>query len=55
MEVQYKICDKKTGELRATGSTTHCFTDMSMKPLRIKKNHPEIFIIFDEVSPTELF
>ena len=24
MEVQYKICDKKTGELRATGSTTHC-------------------------------
>mgnify|MGYP000768598950 FL=1 len=55
MEVQYKICDKKTGELRATGSTTHCFTDMSMKPLRIKKNHPEIFKIFDEVSPTELF
>ena len=55
MEVQYKICDKKTGELRATGSTTHCFTDMSMKPLRIKKNHPEIFKIFNEVSPTELF
>ena len=55
MEVQYKTCDKKTGELRATGSTTHCFTDMSMKPLRIKKNHPEIFKIFDEVSPTELF
>lgn len=55
MEVQYKICDKKTGELRATGSTTHCFTDMSMKPLRIKKNYPEIYKIFDEVSPTELF
>lgn len=55
MEVQYKICDKKTGELRATGSTTHCFTNMSMKPLRIKKNYPEIYNIFDRVSPTELF
>lgn len=55
MEVQYKICDKKTGELRSTGSTTHCFTDMSMKPLRIKKSYPKIFDIFDKVSPTTLF
>lgn len=55
MEVQYKIVSKKTGELHATGSTTHCFTDMSMKPIRIKKSHPEIFEIFDKVSPTELF
>ncbi|MGN1480363.1 acyl-CoA thioesterase [Porcipelethomonas sp.] len=55
MQLQYKVCDKKTGELRVYGSTSHCFTDMSMKPLRIKKTHPEIYDIFDKISPQELF
>lgn len=55
MEVQYKVIDKKTGVLRATGSTTHCFTDMKMNPLRIKKSFPEIYKIFSEVSPENLF
>lgn len=55
MEVQYKVCDKKTGELRAYGSTTHCFTDSSMKPIRINRSHPEIHRIYLEVSPEILF
>ncbi len=55
MTVQYKIINKKTGELHAFGSTAHCFTDVNMKPVRIKKTHPEIFEIFDKISPTILF
>ena len=46
MEIQYKVTDKTTGELRASGSTSHCFTDMQMKPVRINKTHPEIYDIF---------
>ncbi len=54
MEVQYKVCDKKTGEVRAFGSTSHCFTDMQMKPIRINKTHPDICEIFNNISPTHL-
>lgn len=55
IEIQYKILNKKTNELNAYGSTSHCFTDMNMKPLRIKRSHPEIYEIFNAVSPTILF
>lgn len=55
MEIQYKIYNKETGKLCAYGNTSHCFTDMQMKPLRIKKTHSEIYEIFDKVSPTYLF
>lgn len=50
MEISYKITDKETGQIRATGSTSHCFTDMNMKPIRINKTHPEIFEIFSEYT-----
>ena len=46
MELEYRICDKQTGKLCATGSTSHCFTDLQMKPIRINKTHPEIFELF---------
>lgn len=55
MTLQYKIINKKNSELHAFGSTTHCFTDMNMKPIRIKKNYPEIYELFDKISPTILF
>ncbi len=46
MEIQYKVTDKTTGEVRALGNTSHCFTDMQMKPIRINKTHPDIYDIF---------
>ncbi|MGN0620840.1 MAG: acyl-CoA thioesterase [Porcipelethomonas sp.] len=55
MTVQYKVCDKKTGELRAYGSTTHCFTDLSLKPVRINKTNAEIHKVYSEISAQELF
>ncbi|MGN0613829.1 MAG: acyl-CoA thioesterase [Porcipelethomonas sp.] len=50
MELEYQVYDKGSGVLRSEGSTTHCFTDMEMKPVRIRKTHPEIFEIFDSIS-----
>ncbi|MFR0880151.1 MAG: acyl-CoA thioesterase [Oscillospiraceae bacterium] len=48
LELSYKVCDKKTGELRTTGSSSHCFTTTSLKPLRLNKINPEISEMFDK-------
>lgn len=55
MAIQYIVTDKETGELRAKGSTTHCFTDMSMKPVRIKKTFPELYKIYSSYAGEKLF
>ena len=55
MSLQYRITDKETGEVRSMGSTSHCFTDMEMKPLRIKKNYPQIYEIFAALGEQTLF
>lgn len=55
VELQYTVSDKLTGELRVKGSTSHCFTDTNMKPVRIKRTHPDIYDLFNEVGETELF
>lgn len=41
--VAYEIYDKKTGELCVTGESNHCFTDLNLKPLNIKKHHNDVF------------
>ena len=55
MAIQYIVTDKETGELRAKGSTTHCFTDMSMKPVRIRKTFPELYEIYSSYCGEKLF
>ena len=42
MEFEYRITDKKTGELRATGTSSHCFLNRSGKPISLKRSYPEI-------------
>lgn len=44
--LEYKIISRSTGEVCATGSSSHCFTDTNMKPLRIKLKYPEIYKAF---------
>lgn len=39
----YEIRHKKTGDLHATGETSHCFTDKNMKLLNLKKEHKDIY------------
>lgn len=46
MEVVYEVYHKNTGILYTTGETSHAFLDRNMKPLRLKKEFPEIYEIF---------
>ena len=46
MTVSYRVVNKEDGSLLAVGETKHCFTDLSLKPVRTKKDHPEIYKIF---------
>ncbi len=46
--VSYIITKADTGEICATGSSSHCFTDEELKPVRTKKAHPDIFKVFND-------
>lgn len=46
--VSYQIFNRKTDELCAEGTSSHCFTDENLVPIRIKKSHPDIFSVFDD-------
>lgn len=46
--VSYEIVNTNTGQLCAVGSSSHCFTDEALMPIRTKKAHPDIFRIFDD-------
>lgn len=39
----YHITNKKTSDLVLIGETRHCFTDMSLKPVRLQKQIPEFY------------
>lgn len=46
LEISYRIVSRDSGKLCAVGKTSHCFTDMNMKPIRTKSNYPEIYDVF---------
>lgn len=41
MKFEYEVV--KDGVVCCTGFTTHCFVDSAMKPLILKRSHPEVF------------
>lgn len=43
IEMAYEVVDEKTGELRTTGTSTHCFIDNEGKLLSLKKSRPEMY------------
>lgn len=48
LEVSYRVYNALNGNLCAEGNSSHCFTDMNMKPVRVKKNFPEVYSVFAE-------
>lgn len=42
LEIAYEVRDKKTEEIRCTGSSRHCFLDRQGKPVSLKKSYPEM-------------
>lgn len=43
MEFNYEIYRKETGQLCTTGRSGHCFLDSEMKPIRLKRKHPDLY------------
>ncbi|MBQ9897926.1 MAG: acyl-CoA thioesterase [Ruminococcus sp.] len=54
LELSYIVRDRATGEICAEGTSSHCFTDNSMKPVRTRANFPEIYGIFAEYAGYEI-
>ena len=53
MEIEYKMYDKKTGEIRCTAKSSHCFLNRSGKPISLKRSYPEIDTKFFETMEDE--
>ena len=49
--VSYSVYDS-SGVTRVTGSTSHCFVDTNMKPLRLNKTHPDIYEVYRQLFET---
>lgn len=50
LSLGYEVRDTKSGILRTTGETTHCFYDGKRgRPIALKKALPELFVILREV------
>lgn len=50
LEVEYRMTDKETGELRTTGRSSHCFLSRSGRPISLKRSYPELDTKFFEFS-----
>ncbi|HOO07496.1 MAG TPA: acyl-CoA thioesterase [Ruminococcus sp.] len=51
--VEYRVVNTRTGELCAVGSSSHCFTDGDMRPVRTKRTFPDVYSVFAENVSTE--
>lgn len=40
--MEYRIINKETEDLILTGETKHCFTDVNLKPISLKKSRPDM-------------
>ncbi len=54
LHMEYRIISRKSGELCAEGTSSHCFTDMDMKPVRTKHSYPEVYQIFADYLGYEI-
>ena len=54
MKITYRVLNKENGSLLATGETSHCFTDLNLKPVRTKKDYPEIYKLFYDYINVDL-
>jgi len=54
LEISYRIISRDSGKLCVEGKSSHCFTDMNMKPIRTKAKYPEIYNIFHDYAGYEI-
>ncbi|MBQ0079608.1 MAG: acyl-CoA thioesterase [Eubacterium sp.] len=46
VEIAYEISNYETGEVHVTGKSRHGFTTPELKPIKLKKEAPEIYELF---------
>lgn len=46
---RYEVRFQATGELCATGTSSHCFLDKARKPISLKRHAPELHKLFTEL------
>lgn len=51
--LSYSVLDKKSGELRCTGKSSHCYLDERGKPVSLKQACPEFYAIYKEAEELE--
>lgn len=54
MTVSYEVINKTDGSLLVTGETKHCFTDLDLKPVRTKRDFPDIYNIFNDYTNVDI-
>ncbi len=54
LELEYTIINRITGDVCAEGHSSHCFTDNDLKPLRTRRNYPEIYQLFADYNGIEI-
>ena len=54
LKIDYEMIRLSDGELIATGSSQHCFTDQSGRPIALKKTHPDLdAVLREQMEPKE--
>lgn len=51
--VSYEIKDKRTGELRCSGKSSHCYLDENGHPVSLKRTCPEFYRLYKEAEELE--
>ncbi len=54
MTVTYEVLNKTDGTLLAVGETKHCFTDLGLKPVRVKRDYPDIYKVFADFTDVDI-
>lgn len=44
--IEYEIINKTTKEICTLAESSHCFVDDNMKPISVKRKHPELYEAF---------
>ena len=46
MRIAYRVVDHVTGEIRCTGETSHAFLNREYRPVRLKREYPDLYELF---------
>lgn len=48
--IAYEVYNKETGKLHVTGTSDHGFVDSKMQPIRLKRDHPDVYEVFSSYA-----